>query len=297
MTDTAEGKGLSPVKRALLELREMRARLEELERTRREPIAIIGMGCRLPGGVDNPEAYWALLQSGVDAVSEVPPERWDLGDLYDPDPDVPGKLSSRHGGFLAFDRLTDLDAPFFSISPREALSLDPQQRLLLEVAWEALEHAGQAPNHLHGGRSGVFVGISGFDYMDRASRDRSQIDAYLATGNSHSVASGRISYLLGLQGPSLSVDTACSSSLVAVHLACQSLRAGGVSAGAGGRRQRDRSARDHDRPLQGADDGAGRPLQDVRRAADGFVRGEGCGVVVLKRLSRCAARTATASSP
>ena len=276
---------LSPVKRALLEIRELRARLGELEQERRAPIAVIGLGCRFPGGADDPEAYWRLLRDGIDAVSEVPPERWGLEGLYDPDPDAPGKIATRHGGFLAFERLADFDARFFAISPREALTLDPQQRLLMEVAWEALEHAGQPGDGLVGSRTGVFVGISASDYMQRVSRDRSAIDAYLATGNTHSVASGRLSYLFGLQGPSLSVDTACSSSLVAVHLACQSLRRGECRmALAGGVNvilwPEGTVALSKARMM--APDGRCKAF-DTR--ADGFVRSEGCGIVVLKLFS------------
>jgi acyl transferase domain-containing protein len=276
---------LSPVKRALLELREMRARLDELERARRAPIAVIGLGCRFPGGADDPEGYWQLLRDGIDAVSEIPAERWEIDGLFDPDPDTPGKMTTRYGGFLAFERLADFDAAFFAISPREALTLDPQQRLLMEVAWEALEHAGQPGDRLVGSRTGVFIGISAADYLQRASRDPSLIDAYLATGNIHSVASGRLSYLLGLQGPSLSVDTACSSSLVAIHLACQSLRmgecrmalAGGVNAILW---PEITVALSRGRMM--AADGRCKTF-DAR--ADGFVRSEGCGIVVLKRLA------------
>ena len=160
---------LSPLKRALLELREMRTRLEELERAPRAPIAVIGLGCRFPGGGNDPEAYWRLLRDGVDAVSEVPAERWAIEELYDPDPDAPGKMSTRYGGFLAFECVADFDAAFFSISQREALSLDPQQRLLMEVASEALEHAGQPADRLVGSRTGVFIGISTADYLARPS--------------------------------------------------------------------------------------------------------------------------------
>jgi acyl-CoA synthetase (AMP-forming)/AMP-acid ligase II len=191
-----------------------------------EPIAVIGIGCRLPGGVDGPEAFWRVLRDGVDAVTEVPPDRWDALAWYSPDPGAPGKATTRWGAFLTDVR--GFDAGFFGITPREAEEMDPQQRLLLEVAWEALEHAGQAPDRLAGSRGGVFVGISTNDYarlgatLDRPER----IGAYWATGNALSIAANRLSYLLGLRGPSLAVDTACSSSLVAVHLAVQSLRRG-----------------------------------------------------------------------
>ena len=214
---------------AFLELREMRGRLERLEQKEtaaREPIAIIGMGCRLPGGADNPEAFWRSLREGVDTVTEVPRDRWDLDAYYDPDPEAPGKMYTRHGAFL--ERVDGFDAEFFGVSPREAEELDPQQRLLLEVSWEALEDAGQAPDGLAGSDTGIYFGLSTADYMGRAlwSGDPTRIDAYSGTGASPSVASGRVSYLLGLRGPSMTVDTACSSSLLAVHLACAALRAG-----------------------------------------------------------------------
>ena len=184
------------------------------------------MGCRFPGGAVTPEKFWELLHDGVDAISEVPADRWDIDAFYDPDPEAPGKMQTRWGGFLRdVDRF---DPQFFGISPREAASMDPQQRLLLEVSWEALEQAGQAPDSLAGSKTGVFVGISANDYVQLQVRagEMGQLSAYSGTGSALSVAAGRLSYVLGLQGPSLSVDTACSSSLVAVHLACQSLRAG-----------------------------------------------------------------------
>src|SRR5581483_6549528 len=195
------------------------ANVIDAERDHAEPIAIVGLACRFPEA-DTPEQFWSLLRDGIDAISEVPPDRWDIDTFFDPDPDAPGKMYARHGGFLkGIDRF---DPGFFGISPREAVSLDPQQRLLLEVSWEALEHAGQAPAKLVGSRSGVFVGISTTDYgqLLARSQDAARLDAYVGTGNSLSVAAGRLSYVLGLQGPSLSVDTACSSSLVALHLAC-----------------------------------------------------------------------------
>jgi len=276
---------LSPVKRAILELREMRARLDEVEGRRREPVAVVGIGCRFPGGADDPESFWRLLESGVDAITEVPPDRWDVDAYFDPDPDAPGKMSTRYGGFLA--DVGGFDPDFFGIAHREALSMDPQQRLLLEVSWEALEHAGVAPSRLNGAAVGVFVGIGSFDYAQLHARtgDVSRIDAYLATGSAHSVASGRLSYLLGLRGPSVSLDTACSSSLVAVHLACQSLRDGDCRlALAGGVNLilLPEIAITLSKARMMAPDGR---CKAFAAAADGFVRSEGCGVVVLKRLS------------
>jgi 3-oxoacyl-(acyl-carrier-protein) synthase/acyl carrier protein len=250
-----------------------------------EPIAIVGMGCRFPGDADSPEKYWSLLRDGVDAISEVPPDRWDIDAFFDADPDAPGKMYARHGGFLS--NVDRFDAGFFGISPREAVSLDPQQRLLLEVSWEALEHAGLSPDRLMGSRSGVFVGISTTDYAQLFTKmnDPAKLDAYMGTGNSLSVAAGRLSYVLGLQGPCLSVDTACSSALVAVHLACNSLRRGECcTALAGGVNLiliPDITI-NFCRARMLATDGRCKTFDG---AADGYVRGEGAGVVVLKRLS------------
>lgn len=179
--------------------------------------------CRFPPLCDRPEDFWQLLIEGKSGISEVRCDRWDIDAYYNDDANTPGKMYSRYGGFIP--HLQDFDAQFFRISPREAVSLDPQQRLLLEVSWEALERAGIAPDRLTGTQTGVFVGICGNDYWPRLlTKNTSEIDAYLATGNVHSMASGRLSYILGLTGPSMSVDTACSSSLVAVHLAAASLR-------------------------------------------------------------------------
>ena len=269
---------------AIQELRAKLAAAEQAEQRRREPIAILGMACRLPGDVDTPETYRRLLYDGVDAITEIPAERWDVEAYYDPDPEAPGKSYARHGGFLELpDRF---DADFFSITPREAQSLDPQQRLLMEVGWEALEQAGLAADNLAGSPTGVFVGLGGFDYACRLlTREPEQIDAYLATGAQHSMASGRLSYLLGLRGPSLAVDTACSSSLVAVHLACQSLRHGeSRMALAGGVNVilTPEVYVNFCKARMLAPDGR---CKTFDAAADGFVRGEGCGMLVLKRLS------------
>jgi microcystin synthetase protein McyG len=275
---------LSPARLALLAA-DLQSRLETLERSRREPIAVIGIGCRFPGGAADPESFWRLLRSGTDAVGEMPAERFDMDAFYDPNPDAPGKLATRRGGFLG--PVDGFDPEFFGISPREALSMDPQQRILLEVAWEALEHAGQSPEALHGSRTGVFLGMSATDYYMEMllGVDTRTSDAYLATGNARSVASGRISYLLGLRGPSLSVDTACSSSLVAVHLACQSLRSGAsrlaLAAGVNLILSPDITITLSKAHMLAPD---GR-CKTFASTADGFGRGEGCGVVVLKRLS------------
>ncbi len=250
-----------------------------------EPIAIIGLGCRLPGGANNPEAFWRLLRNGVDAITEVPPDRWNVDDFYDPDPDAPRKMYTRYGGFLDI-AVDQFDAQFFRIAPREAMSLDPQQRLLLEVAWEALENAGQVPDRLTGSQTGVFVEINTSDYMQLINADtHSSIDAYAATGNTFSVAAGRLSYFLGLHGPSLAVDTSCSSSLVSVHLACQSLRMGECDLALAGGVNLMLS------PTVTIGMSKLRALSPDGRckafdaSADGYGRGEGCGIVVLKRLS------------
>ncbi|MGE3911971.1 MAG: beta-ketoacyl synthase N-terminal-like domain-containing protein, partial [Chloroflexota bacterium] len=274
---------LSPKRLALLAL-ELQTKLDALEQAHAEPIAVVGMGCRFPGEADSPDAFWRLLRDGGDAVSEVPSSRWDISDLFDPDPDAAGKLATRWGGFLP--DIDQFDPHFFGISPREAISMDPQQRLLAEVAWEAFEDAGLAPDSLIGSSTGVFVGILGVDYLQLLiAQDPTALDSYLATGNGHSVASGRLSYLLGLNGPSLSVDTSCSASLVAVHLAIQSLRnrecrmalAGGVNV-----ILTPETTMGMSRARMMAADGRCKAFD---AAADGFVRSEGCGLIVLKRWS------------
>ena len=230
------------------------------------------------------ESYWEMLREGVDAVREVPSSRWDIEAFYDANPDAPGKMNSRYGGFL--DEIERFDAHFFGISPREAASLDPQQRLLLEVSWEALERAGLSPQSLAGSRTGVFVGICGSDYGQLVmARGSAAIDAYVGTGMAHSVAAGRLSYVLGLQGPCFAVDTACSSSLVALSQACDSLRAGQCDlALAGGVNVvlSPEASINFSKARMLAPDGR---CKTFDASADGYVRGEGCGVVVLKRLS------------
>jgi acyl transferase domain-containing protein/NADPH:quinone reductase-like Zn-dependent oxidoreductase/acyl carrier protein len=249
-----------------------------------EPLAIVGMACRFPGA-NNPEEFWRLLYEGREANREVPPDRWNLDAVYDPDPKAPGKMYNRRAAFL--DRIDLFDAQFFGISPREASTMDPQQRILLEVSWEALESANQPPVRTAGSPVGVFVGMCTYDfsYWLHDSVDPASIDLYYSTGSAPSVTAGRLSYIMGLTGPCMIVDTACSSSLVALHLACQSLRArecsvaltGGVSVMVNpdvsiafckaGMLSRDGRCRTFD------------------QAADGYGRGEGCGMVVLKRLS------------
>lgn len=279
---------ISPLKLAILS-RQLRSRIEGLEIVEAEPIAIVGMGCRFPGGASDPESFFRLLETGRDAITEIPRDRWDIDHFYDPDPAAPGKMNSRWSGLI--DQVDQFDPYFFGISPREAVNMDPQQRILLEVAWEALENGGLSAERLAGSRTGVFVGASGSDYMalQMAHGDPLQLDASFTTGNAHCFLSGRLSYLFGFEGPSIVVDTICSSSLVAVHLACQSLRRGECGlALAGGVNlilaPFNTVATSKQRTM--APDGRCKTF-DAR--ADGFVRAEGCGVVVLKLLSEAIA--------
>ncbi|MEJ2691168.1 MAG: type I polyketide synthase, partial [Deltaproteobacteria bacterium] len=253
-----------------------------IERPKTEPIAIVGVGCRFPGA-DTPEAFWQSLLRGADAVKKVPSSRWDVEALYDSDPDVSGKISTRKGAFL--DQVDQFDPRFFGISPREAMHLDPQHRLLLEVSWEALEHAGQDWRRLARSRTGVYVGIGQNDYSSLNQNQIDHIGAYDGTGNGYCFISGRLSYLLGLQGPSMAIDTACSSSLVAVHLACQSLRVGECDMALAGGVQLILTPRVSvllSKAHALSPDGRCKAFD---ASADGYGRGEGCGVVVLKRLS------------
>ena len=284
MSDLSERiANLSARKRALLALR-LRQQGEVPSFVSAEPIAIIGLSCRFPGA-ESADAYWRLLRDEKDAITEVPAERWDIETYYDPNPAVPGKMNTRWGGFL--EDVDQFDPTFFGISPREAVSIDPQQRLLLEVSWEALEHAGQPPDLLVDKETGVFVGVCSNDYsqLQPAIENPSRIDPYFGTGNALSFTAGRISYLLGLQGPSIIVDTACSSSLVAVHLACQSLRLheSSLALAAGVNLMLSPVGTIYFSQLRAmAADGR---CKSFDANADGFVRSEGCGIVVLKRLS------------
>lgn len=279
--NSQETQDVSQLKRALLAMKQMQAKVEALEKAKHEPIAIIGMGCRFPKAA-NPAAFWQLLHDGVDAISAIPNDRWDVAAYYDPDPATPNKMYVRVAGVV--DEIDTFDADFFGIKPLEACEMDPQQRLLLEVGWEALEHAGLAPKQLEGTPTGVYIGAMDSDYRATLADDGAA-SPYIGTGTDVSFLAGRMSYLLGLQGPTLVVTTACSASLVAVHLACQALRArecdlalaGGVNLLVSPRVGVLLSK------LQAlAPDGRCKTF-DAR--ADGYGRGEGCGIVVLKRLS------------
>jgi len=252
-----------------------------------EPIAIVGMGCRFPGGANSPDQFWRLIDNGEMAMSEVPATRWDTGVYYDPDPERPGTSYVKRGGFLVPDRLDQFDAPFFRIPPREARGLDPQQRLLLEVAWETLEQANIPVEQFKGENVGVYLGICCDDYkaanIHSGSMDR--IDAYSGSGSMASSAGGRISYVFDFTGPNLSVDTACSSSLVALHLACQGLRHGECDAAmAAGVNLLLTPHHFVYFSKLGALSPDGR-CKSFDASANGYARGEGCGAVLLKRLS------------
>jgi acyl transferase domain-containing protein len=211
---------------ALRKIDDLTARLAIAEKASTEPIAVVGIGCRLPGGVNNAEEFWTLLDEGASGVIRVPADRWDADEYYSDDHTVPGTICNRVGGFLSSWQPDEFDADFFSISPREAAGIDPQQRLLLEVAWEALENAGINPHSIRGTQTGVFVGLTTSDYYHSVAGKlgREQIDAYIPFGSAPNFAAGRLSYFFGARGPAVVLDSACSSSLVSIHLACESLR-------------------------------------------------------------------------
>jgi phthiocerol/phenolphthiocerol synthesis type-I polyketide synthase A len=272
---------------ALRKIDDLTAQLEIAQKADTEPIAVVGMGCRFPGGANNTAEYWRLLQDGASGIVRVPPERWDADAFYSDDHSVPGTICCPEGGFLTSWRPDEFDAEFFGISPREAAAMDPQQRLLLEVDWEALENAGITAQMIRGTQTSVFVGMTTYDYtLTLAGRlPPEEVDPHVPFGNAANFAAGRLSYFLGVHGPAVVVDTACSSSLVSVHLACQSLR----------RRESDQALAAGVNLMLSPENSVatsrwGMLAPDGRcktfdADADGYVRSEGCGVVVLKRLS------------
>ncbi len=282
MSDAARNQQASLLRNAAIELKNLQSKLDAVERTKTEPIAVIGIGCRFPGGASEPEAYWRLLRDGVDAIREVPRDRWNVDEYYHPDPRAPGKMNTRRGGFL--DRVDGFDPYFFGISPRECAAMDPQQRLFLEVGWEALEDAGQAIDRLRGSQTGVYVGVFGDDYATLQQADPERIDVYGVSGAGCLIA-GRLSFLLDLRGPCVAVDTACSSSLTAIHLACQGLRSGEIDLAVVGGVNLILSpvSTISLTKIQALSPDGRCKTFDAR--ADGMARGEGCGAVVLKRLS------------
>jgi acyl transferase domain-containing protein/acyl carrier protein len=273
----------SVLKRALDAIDTLTAQLAASEGRMREPIAVIGMSCRLPGGVTTPAEYWNLLRDGRSGITEIPADRWDVDAFYDPDPAAEGKSYTKHGGFLG--SIDTFDAPFFGISPREAMTLDPQHRLLLECSWEALEDAGIAPDRLTNSATGVYVGITTSDYARLLRLGREDSDVYSASGTALNAAAGRISFALGLQGPAMAIDTACSSSLVAAHAATQALRAGECDLALVGGVNVIASPDAYVLFSKWGMIAPGAECRTFDAGANGFVRGEGCGVIVLKRLS------------
>ena len=278
----AQAEQISAIKKALIAVREMKQKLDAMEHERTEPVAVVGIGCRLPAGADGPEAFWKVLAEGRDGVADVPGDRWNIDELYDPDRTAPGKIATRRAACIG--QVDRFDPDFFGISPRETRSMDPQQRLALEVAWEAIEDAGLVAQTLAGSRAGVFMGVMHHDYAFILGQQLGLLDAYASSGTHYSIIANRISFTFDLKGPSFAVDAACSSSLATVHMAVQSLR-----------------RKECDLALAGGVNLLLSPMQSIAYSkwgmlspdgrcytfdsrANGFVRGEGCGIVILKRL-------------
>ncbi|NES05390.1 MAG: acyltransferase domain-containing protein, partial [Okeania sp. SIO2F4] len=286
------GNALRQIETLESQLKTLESKLKTVEDKKKEPIAIIGMSCRFPGGGNSPEAFWEILSQGVDTVTQVPQNRWDINEYYDPNPDVPGKSITQNGAFIS--EIETFDAQFFGISPREVQSLDPQQRMLLEVSWEAIERANIHPEKLLDSQTGVFIGLCYTEYLLHVDSflhvdGFKGLSAYWGIGNALSAAAGRLSYFLGLKGPSLIVDTACSSSLVSVHLACQSIRNGECDmalAGGVNLLLSPGSSITFSKAKMLSPDGR---CKTFDAAANGYARGEGCGMIVLKRLSEAVA--------
>ncbi|MBM7846590.1 type I polyketide synthase, partial [Herpetosiphon giganteus] len=279
---------LSPIKRAFLAIEELQAKLRATERAQHAPIAIIGMACRFPGGANSPAVFWQQLLAGFDAMQPVPADRWNNAEVYAPTAE-PGKVYTNQAAFI--DNIRGFDAQFFGISPREAAAIDPQQRILLELAWEALEDAGVIPANLVGSSTGVFIGSMTYDYLQLqlSTHDLAYLNPQIVTGSGLSFAAGRISYLLGLQGPSLVVDTACSSSLLSTHLAVQSLRSGECNLALAGGVNAILTPQMSVMMSQLGALSADSHCKTFDADADGYARGEGCGILILKRLDQALA--------